>query len=213
MSHAIIFDCEYLTAPGAMSRMWCGPFDPDPNVAQIGAVKLSLEPGYRIAGTFQVLIKTKSRSGRDNRLDPFFTELTGIGQEEIDRHGIPLAEALERFDNFSQDATLWSWGKDELTLFGISCYVEEVSRLIPANRFGNASLLVLKGGMPLSDLMKTTSGRLAEFYGLKTGDRKQHDALDDAMSVALTLQHLLQGQMLRPEDFVLPVELEPAASG
>jgi len=39
MHHVIIYDCEYLTAPSAMSRQWCGPLDPDPNVAQIGAMR------------------------------------------------------------------------------------------------------------------------------------------------------------------------------
>ena len=56
MTHAIIYDCEFLTAPGAMSRLWGGPFDPDPAVTQIGAVKLSLDPGFEILDTFQVLI-------------------------------------------------------------------------------------------------------------------------------------------------------------
>ena len=70
MSHAIIVDCEYLTAPGAMTRIWCGPFDPDPNAARIVAVRLSLETDHTITGTFQVLIRTKDRFLRDNSLDP-----------------------------------------------------------------------------------------------------------------------------------------------
>jgi len=213
MSHAIIFDCEYLTAPGAMSRMWCGPFDPDPNVAQIGAVKLSFEPDYGIVETFQVLIKTKDRFGRDNRLDPFFTQLTGIEEASVDRHGVALAEALDRFDRFSEGADFWSWGKDELTLLGVSCYVEEVPRMIPARRFGNACGLLLKGGMPYADLKKTTSGRLADYYGLKPAERQQHNALDDAWSVAVTLQHLLRGKHLVPGDFTLPLKVDQPAIG
>ncbi|MHA7775824.1 3'-5' exonuclease [Roseibium sp. M-1] len=208
MSHAIIFDCEYLTTQGAMNRMWCGPFDPDPNVAQIGAVKLSLEPDHAISGTFQVLIKPRDRFGSDTPLDPYFTELTGISQMSIDRDGISLAEAVERFDDFSQGATLWSWGKDELTLFGTSCYVEGVPRLIPASRFGNACGLLLKGGMPYADLKKTTSGRLADYYAIEGAQRQQHDALDDAMSVALTLQHLLRAKNLSASDFTLPLSVD-----
>lgn len=212
MPHAIIFDCEYLTAPGAMSRMWCGPFDPDPNVAQIGAVKLSLEPDHGIMETFQVLIKTKDRFGRDNRLDPFFTDLTGIEQASIDRDGIAFAEALARFDSFSEGADFWSWGKDELTLLGISCYVEELPRMIPAKRFGNACGLLLKAGMPYADLKKTSSGRLADYYGLTSAERQHHDALDDAKSVAVTLQHLLREKLLMPADFTLPLKVDQPAS-
>jgi len=211
MSHAIIFDCEYLTASGAMSRMWCGPFDPDPNVVQIGAVKLSLEPNFGIMETFQVLIKTKDRFGTDNRIDPFFTDLTGIEQASVDRDGVAFAEALARFEKFSEGADFWSWGKDELTLLGISCYVEEVPRMIPARRFGNACGLLLKAGMPYADLKKTTSGRLADYYGLKPAGRQQHDALDDAMSVAVTLQHLLRMKDLEPGDFALPLNVDQPA--
>lgn len=36
METAIIFDCEFLVIPGASQNFWCGPFDPDPVIAQIG---------------------------------------------------------------------------------------------------------------------------------------------------------------------------------
>ncbi len=50
-----------------------------------------------------------------------------------------------------------------------------------------------------------TSGRLAEYFGLETSDGRQHDALDDAMSVAVSLQHLLRNEKLTAEDFALPL--------
>nr|WP_275078093.1 hypothetical protein [Pseudovibrio sp. W64] len=40
MKTAVVFDCEFLTSEGAQRRFWCAPFDPDPVIAQIGAVKL-----------------------------------------------------------------------------------------------------------------------------------------------------------------------------
>ncbi|GAB4521650.1 MAG: exonuclease domain-containing protein [Roseibium sp.] len=206
MSHAVIFDCEYLTAPGAMTRHWGGPLDPDPSVAQIGAVKLSLEPGHEILETFSVLIRSKDRHGRKVLLDPFFTELTGIKQEAVDRNGIPLKEALDRFEAFAGDGTLWSWGKDELNLLAISFYVEGVAPKMPIGRFGNATGLVLLAGMPYEDLVRTTSARLADYFGLEGTARREHDALDDAMSVALGLQHLLLTGRLTPADFRLPLD-------
>ena len=51
MSHAIVFDCEFLTAEGAPMRFWCGPHDPDPVIAQIGLVKLGLEEGFEVLDT------------------------------------------------------------------------------------------------------------------------------------------------------------------
>lgn len=205
MTHAIIFDCEFLTAPGAMSRLWGGPLDPDPTVAQIGAVKLSLDPGYDILDEFQILVDSRDRFGQRAALDPFFTELTGIDQASVDRDGVAMAEALAAFERFSGEGTLWSWGKDEFYLYAISCYVAGLTPALPPQRFGNATVLVLNTGMPLEDLKRTTSGKLADYFGLEGPPRRQHDALDDAMSVALSLQHLLRTDRLTPEDFRLPV--------
>lgn len=212
MTHAILFDCEFLTATGAMSRLWGGPRDPDPTVAQIGAVKLSLEPGFAIVSEFQVLIDSRDRHGRKVPLDPFFTELTGIDQVAVDRDGIAMAEALAQFERFAGDATLWSWGKDEFYLYAISCYVAGLSPALPPQRFGNATVLALNAGMPEADLLKTNSGRLADYFGLEGSARRQHDALDDAMSVALSLQYLLREDRLAPEDFRLPANVRSNAS-
>ena len=205
MRHAIIFDCEFLTAPGAMARGWCGPLDPDPSVVQIGAVKLSLEADYPILDTHSTLIQPRDRFGGRPTLDPFFIELTGITQQAVDQEGISHAEALRRLDDFSEGASLWSWGKDELTLLAISCYVEGIATLIPASRFGNACGLLLNAGMPYDILQKTTSGELADYYGVQGTARRHHDALDDAMSVTLTLQHLLRTGRLDAGAFRLPL--------
>jgi DNA polymerase III epsilon subunit-like protein len=203
---AILFDCEYLTAHGAMGRQWGGPLDPDPSVAQIGAVRLSLEPDYEILETFNVLIAPRTRHGRKAALDPFFTELTGIDKASVDDTGIPLAKALHRFEAFAGEDSIWSWGKDELHLFAISCYVEGFAPKLPIQRFGNAAGLVLLAGMPYADLVKTTSGRLADYFQLDRMKRREHDALDDAMSIAVSLQHLLRAGRLAPSDFRLPLE-------
>jgi len=204
MTHAIIFDCEFLTAPGALSRLWGGPSDPDPTVAQIGAVKLSLDPGHDILGEFQILIDSRDRFGGKVTLDPFFTELTGIDQTSVDRDGVPMADALAQFEHFAGGGTLWSWGKDEFYLYAISCYVAGTVPALPPQRFGNATVLALNAGMPKADLLQTTSGRLADYFGLEGSPRRQHDALDDAMSVALALQFLLRGGRLALKDFRLP---------
>jgi len=205
MAHVIIFDCEFLTGPGAKSRMWCGPEDPDPCVAQIGAVKLSLEPDFAIAATEKIFIKSRDRFGKTTIVDPFFVELTGINQAQIDAEGMSHADALVRLEQFADGAPLWSWGKDEFFLLAISCYVAGFAPPIAAHRFGNACNLLLAAGMPRADLEQTTSGQLADYYGLSDGyGRRHHDALDDAISITLCLQHFLRADRLTPEDFRLP---------
>ena len=186
MTHVIIFDCEFLTRPGAKSRMWCGPEDPDPCVVQIGAVKLSLEPDFAIAATEKIFIKSRDRFGKTAIVDPYFVELTGITQAQIDAKGVSQSDALLRLERFADGAAFWSWGKDEFFLLAVSCYIAGIAPPIAAHRFGNACKLLLTAGMPHEDLEQTTSGQLATYYGLSDGDgRRHHDARDDAISITL----------------------------
>eukprot|EP00903_Cladosiphon_okamuranus_P002459 g2457.t1 len=203
--HVIIYDTEFLTVDGAKSRLWCGPKDPDPCVVQIGAVKMSLKAGFELLATERIFIKTRDRYGVETLADPYFVELTGISQEQIDAEGIAPLEAVHQLDRFADGADLWSWGKDEMFLLAISCYVAGVVPPIPAHRCGNAGNLLLKAGMPYEDLQGTSSGELRDYFGL-TGERqhRHHDALDDARSVALTLQHLLLAGKITVADFQLP---------
>ena len=86
-------------------------------------------------------------------------------------------------------------------MVAISCYVAGIQVPIPANRFDNAVKLLLAAGMPVEDLAKTPSNKLADYYNVQHPPLQGHDALDDALSVSYTLQHLLSAGMLRPEVF------------
>lgn len=201
MATAIIFDCEYLTAEDSPRRFWCGPFDPDPVIAQIGAVRLALHGDFALLGTARIFVQPVDRHGRPYALDPFFTRLTGITAEAIAAEGLPLQEAIAELDRFSTGAPLWSWGKDELNMMAISCYIAGIAPAIPAHRFDNACKLLLAAGMPLEDLKKTRSNTLADYYGIAHPPLKGHDALDDALSVAYALQHLLRSGRLSAQHF------------
>lgn len=203
MRSAVFYDCEYLTMEGAMKRHWAGPMDPDPIAVQIGAVKLGLEGDFPVLETERIYVTPVDRFGRECALDPYFIDLTGISQETVTSEGISLKSAIDRLAGFSDGACLWSWGKDELYLLGISCYVAGIDPVLPAHRCGNASRLLLNAGMPYEDIQKTNSGRLADYFGIDHPPLNGHDALDDAMSIALTLQHLLRNGRLSPGDFDL----------
>ncbi len=201
MEHALIFDCEFLTAEGAQSRFWCGPFDPDPVVVQIGAIKIGLESDFQVLDTLRLHVVPRNRLGDRVRVDPFFTELTGITEQAVDREGVSLAQALEMTKNFASGEKLWSWGKDELNMVAVSCYVQGLAPPMPADQFDNACKLLIKAGMPYEDIKKTPSNRLADYYEIGHPPLRSHDALDDAMSVAYVLQHLLRSGRLTPSDF------------
>ncbi len=200
MDHAIVFDCEFLTAEGAPQRFWCGPYDPDPVIVQIGLVRLGLSEGFPIAETLRLHVLPTDRQGGRMPLDPLLTRLTGITEDILDENGLPLAEALAQTDRFAQGARLWSWGKDEFNMVAISCNVEGIAPPLPVTRFGNACHLLLKASMPYDDLKQTPSNRLSAYYRLDHPPLRGHDALDDALSVAYTLRHLLGEGALAPAD-------------
>ncbi|PCJ95841.1 MAG: exonuclease [Hyphomicrobiales bacterium] len=201
MKTTIIYDCEFLCLEGSQRRFWCAAHDPDPVIAQIGAVKLGLEDDFPILDTFMAYVIPIDRHGNRYALDPFFTKLTGITDENITSDGIALHDALDQLDQFSAGGGFWSWGKDELNMLAISCYVAGIQPNIPAHRFDNAVKLLLAAGMPIEDLARTPSNKLSEYYGVKHPPLRGHDARDDALSVAYTLQHLLNAGKLLPEAF------------
>lgn len=195
---AIIFDCEFLCLRESPRRFWCAPIDPDPVIAQIGAVKISLARDFEIIDRFRIHVRPIDRYGKPYEVSEFFTWLTGITQQTLAEHGTSLADSLAQLDRFAAGAQLWSWGKDELNMMAISCYIAGVAPPIPAHRFDNACKLFLQAGMPEEDVAKTRSDKISEYFGLTHPPLRGHDALDDALSVTYAVQHLLkQGKLAR----------------
>jgi DNA polymerase III epsilon subunit-like protein len=86
-------------------------------------------------------------------------------------------------------------------MVAVSCYVAGLQPPIPAHRFGNTTRLALAAGMPIADLAKTRSSRFADYYGVAHPPLQAHDALDDALSLAYALQHLLKTDNLPVDAF------------
>ncbi|MGB1077521.1 MAG: exonuclease [Bdellovibrionales bacterium] len=182
-----------------MSRSWCGPNDPDPTVVQIGAVRVSLTEGLPIDDTKTIYVIPKDRKGQRCPLDPFFTELTGVTEQDIDLYGVPLQQALEELSSFAGDSILWAWGHDDRTMMALSCYIEGIAPNIPATQFENAARILLRAGMPYDDLVKTNSGRLAKYFDLPEAETiSEHDGLSDALSITYAMQHLEREGKLDP---------------
>ncbi len=201
MKTAVIFDCEFLCIEGSQRRFWCAAIDPDPVIAQVGAVKLGLEGDYPILDTYKAYVRPIDRHGKRYPLDPYFTNLTGITEQNIEAEGVALKDALSGIESFSEGVRLWSWGKDELNMVAISWYITGIQAPIPADRFDNAVKLLIAAGMPIEDLAKTPSNKLADYYRVEHPPLQGHDALDDALSVSYTLQYLLKSGKLQAEVF------------
>lgn len=202
---AIIYDCEFATAPGAPQRFWCGPNDPDPIVFQIGAVRLSLDAPYNDLERFEVLIRPMDRTGAPLVLDPLNAKLTGVTNARLAQEGVSLANALARFGSFAGEDRMWAWGKDEFNMVAISCYIAGIAAPIPAHRFGNAPELFLDAGVPLDVIHGLRSNTMLEHFGLSLPDARGHDALGDARMVAEVLRHLMQTNQLDPVRLSAPL--------
>jgi DNA polymerase III epsilon subunit-like protein len=204
MRKAIIWDAEFLTAPGAPQRFWCGPDDPDPILVQIGAVALSLSGTVGPAETFQCVVIPRDRHGAPYAISEFLTRLTGITPDRVAEEGLELPDALARFDAFTQGAPIWAWGTDELNAVAVSCYLAGIAAPIPATRFGNAPKLFKTAGIPVEDIHKLRSNTLCDYFGIDQPEARAHDALSDATGTALALAHLLRQGRLGADDFALP---------
>ncbi len=199
-ARAVILDAEFLAVPDSHTRLWCGPQDPDPLCVQIGAVMLDLTPPFDLGQTFATHVAPTDRAGNPAMPDPFLTRLTGVTPEDV-AAAPPIDQALDRLDTFADSARIWSWGKDELWMVAVSCYIAGTAPPIPPDRFGNAAALILKAGIPPETLATTRSNELAPRYVPDAPPLREHDALDDARSVALTLQHFLRTDRITAADF------------
>ncbi len=181
MDAVVILDCEFLTVDGAPRRFWCGPFDPDPTVVQIGAVRLGLGESFPILDPFEALIQPVDRHGARVVPDPVFTSLTGITAQRIGSEGQSVRSALPNFAAIAGDAIIWSWGKDELNLMAISPWIAGIPAPLPASRFGNACSLLLKAGEPYDEVQTLRSHTLCARFNLAPPDGTAHDARHDAV--------------------------------
>ena len=207
---AVFYDCEFLTAPGAPQRFWCGPNDPDPVIFQVGAVRIGLEPPFDELERFEVLVQPKDRSGVPVALHPLAEKLTGVTNARLAAEGRSLAEGLDAFAQFVGDDAIWSWGKDEFNMMAISAYVEGLVPPIPAHRFGNATRLFLHAGLPLEEVQSLRSNTMADHFGIEVPDARGHDALGDARMVTAVVVHLMSTGRLDPTVLKHPTAPVPA---
>jgi DNA polymerase III epsilon subunit-like protein len=188
--HVVVYDCEFLTAPGAPQRFWCGPGDPDPLTIQIGAVRLELAAPFAVSEPEAWYVVPRDRDGVRVALDPLVTRLTGITEDRLDAEGLDLPQALGQLDAFSAGAPLLAWGKDELLSLAAHLFVAGAASPIPARRFRSAVPLLVRAGEPAGVVEGLRSHTICAHFGLPPAGRA-HDARGDAASVAAVLRHLL----------------------
>lgn len=182
-SGIIVMDLEWTAWDGARWRHWSGPGE-EMEIVQIGAVKLADTPLLEELASFEVLVRPRINA----KLDPYFTELTGISQDHLDREGMDLKEALRQFAAFTGPAVDFMGFGDELVHIKTNCQLYGLANPLAGCRCQDPRPSVMK----MAGLSTVpNSSDLPEILGF-TPPGEMHQALADSRCVAEALRRLRQ---------------------
>ncbi|EPH45442.1 exonuclease domain-containing protein [Streptomyces aurantiacus] len=206
MTTFVVFDLEFTTWPDALEQNWSAPGQ-FREIVQIGALRLradeaggahgadatdgadgTAEAAYSVVEEYEALV----RPVMNPRLSAYFTELTGIDQESVDRDGLPPAEALSDFLAFCAGQSVLSYGNDMVVLGENLGWARAREEEIKGS-FLTAGFLNVRPW--LNTVAPATAaanvGRLWQVLGLpKPASGEEHSALFDCHSFAAALRHL-----------------------
>ncbi|MGH6870727.1 MAG: exonuclease domain-containing protein [Rhizomicrobium sp.] len=180
MPHATVFDLEFTAWPGSLARRWLGPGE-FKELVQIGAVKLDARTFAPLA-EFEAVVRPRVNPV----LSDYLVELTGVTNRALAERGVDFTDAYRAFVEFAAGGTVCAFGRDDfvfaenIRLYGIA----DAPALPP---FVNVVPWLHENGIDPLGFHACDVARLcgAEFSG------REHDALEDARSVALGIKTLV----------------------
>jgi inhibitor of KinA sporulation pathway (predicted exonuclease) len=182
-----VFDLEYTAWECSMARHWLEPGQ-FKEVVQIGAVRLDGKT-LAVLDEFDLLVRPRINPV----LSPYFEKLTGITNDAVTARGIDFAEAYRRFADFAGDDPICAFGHDEwileenLRLYGITQF-----RTLP--RFSDLRSWFAACNVDPRGML---SCEIAPSLGLVFQGRA-HNALDDARSMAASMEEMVRRGAVRP---------------
>ncbi|MBP2060339.1 3'-5' exonuclease [Streptomyces iranensis] len=202
MSMFVVFDLEFTTWPEALEQDWSEPGQLR-EIVQIGALRISTDSSadaYSVVEEYEALV----RPVVNPRLSPFFTGLTGIDQQTVDREGVAPAEAIGDFLAFCRGQSALSYGNDMVVLGENVGWARARGEEVK-NGFLTTPFLNIRPWLntiaPIT--ASTNSGRLWEALGLpKPAAGKEHSALFDCYSIAAAIEHVRAGGAALPEGYL-----------
>ncbi len=194
MSTFVVFDLEFTSWTAALENDWGAPGQLR-EIVQIGALRLRED--CSVVEEYEALVRPVTNP----QLSPYFTELTGIDQETVDREGISAAEALGDFLGFCLGESVLSYGNDMVVLGENVGWARARGQEVK-NGFLAASFLNIRPW--LNSLAPETAtvnvGRLWQVLDLpRPGAGKEHSALFDCYSFAAAIKHLRGAGFSLPE--------------
>ncbi|MFI6565009.1 exonuclease domain-containing protein [Streptomyces sp. NPDC050534] len=181
----VLFDLEFTTWPGALEQDWSAAGQLR-EIVQIGALRLRED--FSVAEEYEALV----RPVVNPRLSAYFTELTGIDQETVDRDGLSPAEALGEFLGFCRGRSVLSYGNDMVVLGENVGWARARGEDVKNGYLGAHFLNVRPWINAVAPVTSSANvGRLWQMLGLpKPAAGQEHSALFDCYSFAAALTHL-----------------------
>ena len=189
MSEYIVFDTEYTSWSDSIKTNWVGENEYK-EIVQIGGLKIS---DGKIIDQLNIYIKPV----KNPKLSNYFTRLTGITQQKIDKYGLDFELAMKNLYAFTIGIdNVYSWGNDWTVIKeNIDLHVtknpntEKFYEQDFKRKFKNMIPLVKsKTDINIDDY---PSGALYKAFGLTTHHNlRLHNAFHDSYSLYLVGKHL-----------------------
>lgn len=198
MKDIIIFDTEFTAWEGSHARNWTGPGEYR-EIVQIGAIRIDPQTLQEKAPPFEILVRPQI----NKVLSAYFTRLTGITNEAVQKHGVLFALAAELFHGYARGAKLHCYGRDidvlneNIALYGLE------NKTMPFSGRSIAPWFKKNGGdLPARAKVKKLelcSGNMARIVGAEF-NAAAHSGLTDARSLRTAIEHLVTKEK-RPSPF------------
>lgn len=170
-----------------MAGRWLAPGE-FKEIIQIGAVRLNSST-LKEEAALNLIVRPRI----NGIISEYLTQLTGITNDRLMAEGIDFAVAYQRFLKFCGLGSLCAFGRDDLVLLeNLRLYGLKPDRPLPP--YVNAVDILRRYGIDPAGKHACHVGPLcgAAFHG------HEHDALDDARSVAAGLRALLDRNDANP---------------
>ena len=187
----IIFDTEYTAWEGSQKRGWSGENE-YMELVQIGALKVvKTSKTIKFVKKLNIYIKPK----KNPELSEYFTNLTGITQNTLDKKGSTFNEAMKQFYNFCKTKNniklpMFSYGND----YDVMKYNLKLNSINKKSRFykWEKKFYDIR---PIFDFYvdtsKYSSGTIYKAFDIDSKNANVHNALWDCKSIFYSLKHII----------------------
>lgn len=172
----IFLDLEYLY-PGMTKGSGRPTGRQRRQVVQIAAIRVDSQ-GTELQKLDVLAIPTYTK-----KLPAFFTELTGITQQDVDQRAVPLKKALTELKAFCKETQVWTFDKDYEVLQQNCKYIDTRLGL---KKFERVKPRLKEWGVDASEY---SSGTLYKISKIRMGGHV-HNALHDVRSMSQGLHFL-----------------------